>query len=179
VNPQEIIDRFYPADQEALRHILITHSQSVMDKALHIVDAHPELQADRAFVAEAAMLHDIGIIATNAPGIHCFGTEPYIRHGLIGASMLRQLGYERHALVCERHTGAGISRAEVIAQQLPLPLADYLPLSVEEQIICFADKFFSKTHLDREKTVEQARNSLLKFSDEGIRRFDSWCKRFL
>ena len=54
-----------------------------------------------------------------------------------------------------------------------------LPVSIEEQIICFADKFYSKTRLDREKTVEKARNSLEKYGAEGSSRFDRWCELFL
>lgn len=53
------------------------------------------------------------------------------------------------------------------------------PVSIEEQIICFADKFFSKTRLDSEKSVEQARRSLEKFGEEGVVKFDAWCERFL
>ena len=54
------------------------------------------------------MLHDIGIIRCNAPGIQCFGNEPYICHGRIGAEMLRAEGFPHHARVCERHTGRGL-----------------------------------------------------------------------
>ena len=58
----------------------MVHSRSVADKAIAIANAHPELIIDKQFVEEAAMLHDIGIFRTNAPGIQCFGTEPYICH---------------------------------------------------------------------------------------------------
>ena len=54
-----------------------------------------------------------------------------------------------------------------------------LPVTLEEQIICFADKFFSKTHLDEEKTVEKARKSIAKYGEEGLNRFDGWCSLFL
>ena len=74
---KKIIDKYYSGDGE-LRTILIIHSQSVARKALQIVSLHPELNLDREFIEEAAMLHDIGIIKTDAPGIKCFGTEPYI-----------------------------------------------------------------------------------------------------
>lgn len=60
MNPVEIIDKYYQEGSE-LRHILLTHSHSVADKALQIADRHPELKADRDFLYEAAMLHDIGI----------------------------------------------------------------------------------------------------------------------
>ena len=124
------------------------------------------------------MLHDIGIFKCDAAGIQCFGTEPYICHGRIGAELLRLEGFPRHARVCERHTGAGITKAQIIAQNLPLPQQDFLPETMEEKVICYADKFFSKTHLDREKTIEQAEKSLSKFGDEGVLRFREWEKCF-
>lgn len=174
---QAIIDKYYPED-DALRTILITHSQSVAQKALQIVSLHPELNADRQFVEEAAMLHDIGIFKCDAPGIHCFGTEPYLCHGRIGANLLRAEGYDRHARVCERHTGAGITKQQIEERQLPLPHQDFLPETIEEQIICYADKFFSKTHLDREKTLQQAIHSLEKFGSDGVERFKNWAEKF-
>lgn len=174
---QEIINKYYPEDNE-LRHILLVHSRAVADKALAIADRHPELSLDRQFIEEAAMLHDIGIVRCNAPGIQCFGTEPYICHGRIGADMLRAEGFPRHARVCERHTGAGITRSQIIEQKLPLPEQDFLPETMEEKVICYADKFFSKTHLDEEKTIEQAIASLSKFGEEGVTRFREWVKMF-
>lgn len=175
---QVIINKYYPEDNE-LRHILLVHSRAVADKALAIADRHPELSLDRQFIEEAAMLHDIGIVRCNAPGIQCFGTEPYICHGRIGAEMLRAEGFPRHARVCERHTGAGITRSQIIAQKLPLPQQDFLPETMEEKVICYADKFFSKSHLDEEKTIEQAIASLSKFGEEGVARFREWVKMFL
>ena len=130
------------------------------------------------FIEEAAMLHDIGIIRCNAPGIHCHGTEPYICHGRIGAEMLRGEGLPRHARVCERHTGAGLTRDDIVSQQLPLPQQDFLPETMEEKLVCYADKFFSKSRPDEEKTLEQAVRSLSKFGDEGVSRFMEWHEMF-
>ena len=177
MNYNLLIDKYYPEDNE-LRHILINHSQSVARKALQIVSYHPELHLDAQFIEEAAMLHDLGIFRTDAPGIQCFGSEPYICHGRLGAEILRQKGYERHARVCERHTGAGITCEEIIKQQLPLPHQDFLPETLEEKVICYADKFFSKTHLDKEKTIEKAEKSLMKFGEEGVSRFREWERMF-
>ena len=177
MNPITLIDRYYP-EQNELRHILLTHSQSVADKALWIADRHPELQADRTFLYEGAMLHDIGIFLTDADGIHCHCSHPYICHGYLGADLLRSEGFPRHALVCERHTGAGLSLEQIVSQALPVPHREMLPLSIEEQIICFADKFFSKTKLDKEKSVEKARKSLERYGEAGVARFDRWCQEF-
>ena len=162
-----------------MKHILLTHSRSVADKALEIAGRHPELGLDRDFLYEGAMLHDIGIFLTDADSIFCFGDKPYICHGYLGADLMRAEGYPRHALVCERHTGAGLSLEQILAQDLPVPHRDMVPVSMEEQVICFSDKFFSKTHLDREKTVEKARKSLEKYGLAGVQRFDKWCELFL
>lgn len=172
-----IIDQYYPQGSKA-RDILLTHSESVTRKALQIVDKHPELKLDRNFIQEAAMLHDIGIVKCDAPGIECFGIEPYIKHGIIGADMLRAAGFPQHARVCERHTGAGIDLQNIIEQHLPLPHQDFLPETMEEQVICYADKFYSKTHLDRVRTPEQALKSLERFGKEGAERFARWMQLF-
>ena len=174
---QKIIDKYYPDDNE-LRRILMVHSRSVTARALQIVDRHRELQLDRQFVEEAAMLHDIGIFRCDAPGIQCFGSEPYLLHGHIGAELLRAEGFDRHARVCERHTGAGIIKEAIIARNLPLPHHDFLPETLEEQLICYADKFFSKSHLERVRTVEQAEKSLFPFGEAGVERFRKWVAMF-
>lgn len=178
MNPLDIINKYYLGESE-LKHILLTHSRSVADKALQIAGRHPELGLDLDFLYEGAMLHDIGIFRTDADAIFCFGDKPYICHGYLGADLMRSEGYPRHALVCERHTGAGLSLEQIIAQNLPVPHREMVPVSPEEQVICFADKFFSKTHLEREKTVEKARKSLEKYGEAGLRRFDGWCEMFL
>ena len=145
---------------------------------MRIADAHPELQLDRQFVLEAAMLHDLGIFLCDAPGIECHGTAPYICHGRLGAELLRKAGCPRHARVCERHTGAGLTKEDVIAQHLPLPAQDFLPETMEEKLICYADKFYSKSKLTQEKTAEQAERSLSKFGKAGVTRFREWRKLF-
>lgn len=178
MRPVDLIDTYYPKDDE-LKHILVEHSRSVAQKALQIARRHPELNLDTVFLEEAAMLHDIGIFLTHAPGIQCFGADPYICHGYLGADLVRRAGFPQHALVCERHTGAGLSLKEIKAQQLPLPHREMLPVSLEEQVICFADKFFSKTHLGNEKSVESARKSIARYGDDGLQRFNNWCKLFL
>ncbi len=178
INPYKILDKYYPEDSECKR-ILYKHSELVTEKALKHATMHPELKLDIDFISEAAMLHDIGVYLCDSPTIGCFGSEPYIRHGILGAEILRREGLERHALVCERHTGAGLSADYIREMGLPLPERDFIPISLEEKLICFADKFYSKSKLLRERSVEKARKSVLRFSEEGGRRFDEWCALFL
>ena len=99
-------------------------------------------------------------------------------HSLLGADILRNEGLEKHALVCERHTGAGISAKEIEQQNLPLPHKDVIPISIEEKIVAYADKFFSKTSPDKRKSLAEARASLERFGEATLNRFDSWTEMF-
>lgn len=174
---QTVIDQYYPDDND-LRRLLLLHSRQVADKCLDIVRKHRELTVDVQFLEEAAMLHDIGICECHAPSIYCEGKEPYIRHGLIGGQMLRQAGFPRHARVCERHTGTGLTREQIVRQQLPLPEEDFVPETLEEQIVCYADKFFSKSSPERVRSVLETAQSLEKFGHEGVEKFLEWAKKF-
>jgi len=175
----DIIRKYYQPTSEAYK-ILTQHSRCVADKALAIVDAHPEMALDRQFIEEASMLHDIGVFLCDAPEIDCHGAHPYVCHGYLGAELLRREdGLERHARVCERHTGAGISLEDILKRNLPLPHKDLMPETLEEQVICFADKFFSKTNLLKEKSLDKVRKSLGKWGDNDVARFNRWCDMFL
>ena len=160
---QKIINEYYP-DEDSLRQLLLKHSRQVADRCLLILSRKPELALNGTFVEEAAMLHDIGIRWCYAPSIFCTGTEPYIKHGQIGGKLLRSLGFEAHARICERHTGTGLPGFE--------------PESMEEKLVCYADKFYSKSHADRELSIEQAAHSLEKFGHEGVEKFLQWSKMF-
>ena len=120
MEPLEIIRKYYTEGTE-LYEILLTHSRLVTEKALEIAERNPQEEFDLRFVYEAAMLHDIGIYLTNAPKIHCHGSFHYICHGYLGADLMRTEGFPRHALVCERHTGTGISLDAILRMNLPVP----------------------------------------------------------
>ena len=176
-----IIQRYYTPGNDDYR-VLVLHSRQVADLAValgqRLIDRHVPL--DIEFVEEAAMLHDIGMCRTDAPGIYCYGQEPYIMHGIIGRRMLDNMGLYRHARVCERHTGAGISAEEIITQHLPItPPRDLLPETIEEKLVCYADKFFSKSRPEEPpKTIERARQSLAKFGQATLQRFDDLISLF-
>lgn len=174
----EIIAQFYEPDSRAHAH-LIQHGKAVAAKALSIARNVAHLTPDLVFIDEAAILHDIGMIRTHAPQLGCFGELPYIAHGYIGRLMLEELEFHRHALVCERHVGTGLSIADIQESGLPLPLRDMTPQSIEEQIICFADKFFSKDDLSREKPLSHVREQIAAYGAANLLRFDRWAEIFL
>lgn len=171
IDTEAIITRFYPVGN-VTRNLLLRHGELVGRKAIEILDRSPWIDADREFVVQAAVLHDIGIGRTRCPELGCTGTLPYVCHGVEGRAILDRLGLGRHGLVCERHVGVGISADQAVRRKLPLPARDMIPLSVEERLICYADKFFSKTDDGRhEKTINEIIAGLTRYEAEYADRF--------
>lgn len=168
---RKIIDTYYPAGRK-VSGILLSHSRAVADEALAI-ERRLALGLDPAMVEAAAMLHDIGIIRTNAPGIGCYGSAPYLCHGPIGADMLRAAGApEECALVAERHTGAGLTAAEIASRGLPVPAGrSYMPESMLEKLVCYADCFYSKSGDMKRKSLERVEASMARFGPAVLDRF--------
>lgn len=179
VDWRTVIERHYP-DGEA-RAILVEHSRQVAELALEI-NRRKSLGINETDIESAAMLHDIGIILTDAPGIGCHGSEPYIRHGILGADLLRSEGLpEWVARVAERHTGVGLMAEDIARQGLPLPADRILvPETTLERLICYADKFYSKTpgHLRERKTYDRVRASVARHGADNERRFKSLSDEF-
>lgn len=172
-----LLARYFP-NPDAFR-IVVEHSRMVAAKAVGVALAL-DCPVDVQFVEEAALLHDIGICRIDAPRICCFGADPYITHGIHGRAILEAEGLPCHALVCERHIGVGLTVEDIAAQRLPLPLRTMAPTTVEEEIICFADLFYSKKTgaLTREKDIEAVRTGLQNFGEHKLRIFDGWLDRF-
>ncbi len=176
----EIIQKYYKKNTKSY-HFLVVHSIAVAQKALEIAKNVPDLKPDFTFIFEAALLHDIGIFLTNAPEIDCFGKMPYVSHGYLGRTILEEEGLFKHALVCERHIGMGLSIKDIQEQELFLfPKRDMIPKSIEEEIICLADKFFTKQEglLTKEKSLDSIKKSLLKFGEDKVERFSYLLKKF-
>lgn len=174
---QEIIDKYYPAGTRR-RDIYMKHCRQVADKALAIA-RHKRLPLDENDIVEGAMLHDIGIFLTDAPGIDCHGTLPYLCHGTAGADLLRREGFdEKFARIAECHTGAGITADEVKASGLPIPPKDYIPSTLLERLICYADKFYSKSGTMEEKPLERVIASMSKFTPATLARFNDLHAQF-
>lgn len=178
MNPETLLAKYFTP--EALP-LMLTHSRLVARKAVSTAGNYAGAATlDIGFIEEAALLHDIGVAMTNAPGLGCHGTAPYICHGVIGREILEREGLPRHALVCERHIGVGLSAEDIRRQGLPLPLRDMIPESCEEKIIAFADLFYSKrlASLIVEKPLAQVRQELAKFGLDKVAIFEEWLKEF-
>lgn len=129
--------------REALE-LVLTHCEIVCEIAEQLLaGAGPAI--DAGLVRVGALLHDIGVyrLYDSAGRLDHRG---YIRHGVLGHEILREEGYpERLRRFCSCHTGVGLSRHDIRSQGLPIPEADYLAESAEEQLVMYADKFHSKS----------------------------------
>ncbi|MDE1852284.1 MAG: HDIG domain-containing protein [Thaumarchaeota archaeon] len=104
-------------------------------------------------VVAAAMLHDIGRSRIQT-----------VRHGVEGASMVEKEGVDGKVVeIIQRHVGAGISPEE--AKSLGLPDLDYIPHTLEERIVCFADKMVDSNRV--RPFEEEVRRFRIKSHDVG------------
>ena len=167
ISYEKLILKHYPP--ESLRNrIYISHCRAVTELSLRIAGAHPEFSADPEKLKLGGMLHDIGIFMTDASEIGCFGDLPYILHGVKGRELLEKEGFAEIAPVCERHIGTGITIKDIEERNLPLPKRDMTPQTIEEKIICYADKFFSKSasNLTLPKPIEKVKKSIRKHGED-------------
>lgn len=170
------IEKYYKPDSK-IYHILVEHGKAVAEKAKEIADNLGRDDIDYDFLYEASMLHDIGVFETNAPKIECFGDNSYIQHGVLGREILENERLPKHALVCERHVGVGLTVEDIERENFPLPKREMLPESIEEKIICIADKFFSKSgNLHKEADIKDIRREIAGYGSDNLKRFDTICR---
>jgi uncharacterized protein len=129
--------------QEAF-DLVYTHCVIVCGIAEQLL-RRPGSGLDAELVRAGSLLHDIGVYRLyDADGK--LDDSGYVRHGLLGHELLAGEGFpETVCRFASCHTGVGLSREDVRRQGLPLPVADYLAVSAEEQLVMYADKFHSKT----------------------------------
>ena len=147
VNKEEILpDRDFALDLLKRLKIPLSvrrHSEKVAEKAIEIALKIKKNNVDLNLIEIGALLHDIGRTKT-----HSF------KHALIGGKILRQRGFsDKLARICETHILGGLDKED--AKKVGLPEKDYLPITLEEKIICLADKHMAGT---REVSIEHRFN---------------------
>jgi tRNA (cytidine56-2'-O)-methyltransferase len=154
-----IIDtnRGYLSDEECRKILegtgceenVMMHAKAVAKMAVKIAE---QCGADVELVRTSALLHDIGRTVTHGPG-----------HGLEGAGLLRGLGFpENIVLIVERHVGGGLDAEEAV--KLGLPEREMIPVTLEEKIVCIADK------LVEDNNKAPIENEILKLREKGLER---------
>jgi len=175
----DVIRKYYEPGTKAFEYI-VEHGRMVAEKAIEIASRVDWLPPGMIFIEEAAMLHDIAIFMTDAEHLGCTGEYPYIAHGYLGRELLEREGMHLHALVCERHVGVGLMKSDIEENGLPVPARDMVPITVEEEIICFADKLFpvAPENMLTERTVAEAREEIAAYGTRSLRKFDRWAAMF-
>ncbi len=175
----QIIENHFSPGTKGNR-IYMDHCRAVSDLALKIASSHPELKASEEVLVFSGMLHDIGIYFTDSPEFECYGTLPYLSHGYKGRELLEKYGLPEIAPVCERHIGVGITLEDIKKNNLPLPLRDMTPQTIEEKIICYADKFFSKSadNLSQPKPLHKITKSISKYGEDKWKIFEEMMEMF-
>jgi len=109
---------------------VVEHCKSVSAFAVKVAEICQKrgLKTDVSLVEISALLHDIGRSKTHS-----------VDHALVGGKIARSLSLPNSVVsIIERHAGGGISKEE--AKKLGWPAKDYLPKTLEEKIVCYADK---------------------------------------
>ena len=150
------------APSAAALEVVLTHCEIVCAIAERLAAERPGV--DVALVRAGALLHDIGV--------HRLNGDSYLRHGVLGHEMLRELGFpETLCRFCSCHTGVGLTRDDIERQRLPLPPGDYVARTAEERIVMYADKFHSKTTPPAFLTADTYAAQVRRFGDDKAAQF--------
>ena len=69
---------------------------------------------------------------------------------------------------------------DIIDQKLPIPLRDIRPITKEEEIICLADKFYSKgKEVTYELSIEEIKFKLSKYGKDSLERFENLLQQYI
>ena len=130
---------------------VIDHCLAVSKLAGEIAErcSRKGLDVDVDLVEVGGLLHDLGRAKTHG-----------IRHAVVGGEMARELGLSNAlVLIIERHLGAGILKEE--AKALGLPEKSYIPETLEEKIVAYADKLIEGNRQVRmEETISKFEEEL-------------------
>ena len=179
MDPSQLIAKYYK-DLPKAHAIIKEHSRAVAGKAVNVARIAGLPDEEILFIEESALLHDIGILFTDAEELGCHGHLPYISHGYKGHDLLVREGFPKHALVCERHTGTGLTLSDIDNQKLDIPRRPMEPVSIAEKIICYCDKFFSKEpgFLTVEKSVGEVIARIGAYGKDKELIFIEWHNQF-
>jgi uncharacterized protein len=132
------VSKKLPSREQALKLLhesqcpanVIKHCKAVTKLALEIAAACREkgLKVDLELVEIGALLHDVGRSRTHT-----------VNHAIVGAEIAKAAGLPEPVIsIINRHVGGGITISE--AEKLGWPKDVYVPVTLEEKIVSYADK---------------------------------------
>jgi len=102
------------------------------------------IKVDLQLVKVGALLHDIGRARTHT-----------VDHVIVGSEIAKSLRLPKSVIsIIERHVGGGITDEE--AEKLGWPKGVYMPQTLEEKLVCYADKLIDGNKVVTiERTIEE------------------------
>jgi uncharacterized protein len=147
---------------------VINHCVAVADFAVEIAEACRKkgLKVNVELVRIGALLHDVGRAKTHG-----------VDHGVVGGQIAREFKLsDELVFIVERHVGSGITERE--AKRLRLPVKSYVPKSLEERIVAYADKLIEGSRrLPVEVVVEKFRRDK-NIPEAAVERLMRWHEEF-
>lgn len=139
---EEVHKRY--AQNETVYNLVYEHCQIVAEIAQWCVDSN-RLSVNNDLLQAACLLHDIGTYALFDAKGALNNPHNYKQHAVFGAALIIEEGFDPQiAEMVRTHVLMGISKGEVIEHSFGLPRNDYLPGSLEAEILCYADRFHTK-----------------------------------
>ncbi|MEM3549628.1 MAG: TIGR00295 family protein [Candidatus Bathyarchaeia archaeon] len=125
---------------EAVRKLAVEMAEACMVKGVNV---------NLELVEVGALLHDIGRSKTHS-----------VHHAVVGAEIAKNLGLpEKVISIIKRHVGGGVTAEE--AKRLGWPTDTYIPQTIEEKIVSYADKLIEGSKkVSIEKTIEKLSREL-------------------
>jgi uncharacterized protein len=132
------VSKRLPSREQAIKLLIdnncppkvINHCLAVTEVALRIARnlEAKGVRVNLKLVEAGALLHDIGRSKTHS-----------VDHSLVGAQIAQTLNLPKSVVnIIKRHVGAGITDEE--AASLGWPKDNYIPQTLEEKVVCYADK---------------------------------------
>lgn len=133
------------APNDLVYDLVYGHGQIVAEIALWCADNVKDQPVDKELLEAASLLHDIGsYVFFDDKGV-AHGSRLYKLHASFGAKILADEGLDpRIASLVETHVVMGLTRQEILDGALPLPARDYIPATLEGELLCYADRFHTK-----------------------------------
>ena len=166
------------APNNTVFELVYGHCRIVCEIALWAADnISTDTQVNTDLLQSAALLHDIGTYVffdDNGKGLN---DRLYPQHAILGAKILADEGVDKSITdLIETHILLGLSKHEIVEKPWPLPARDYLPSTIEGELLCYADRFHSKhpTFNSYDTFLAKLKESL----PQQAAKFEAWSKRF-
>jgi len=164
-----LVSKQLPSREQALQLLrenrcspnVIKHCEAVAELALETAETCQKkgLKVDLELVEIGALLHDIGRSKTHS-----------VHHAIVGVEIVKTAGLPKPVIsIIKSHVGGGITTTE--AAELGWPKDTYMPVTLEEKIVSYADKLIETSErVPLEMTIGKLRENKLDSAAERVQK---------